>query len=489
MVGTSGMGGFVAPGNACMSSCLISANQSSAALEFLLFERSLVSKTPVANNNPMQPDPGVKVEKKGFFKFFRSLGPGLITGAADDDPSGIATYSQTGAQFGFGMLWTSLYQIPLLLAVQEACGRIGAVTGKGLAGVIKENYSRKILISVVLLVVAANTINIGADIGAVAEAGRLVVDVPFWLLAVSSSLLILGLEIFVSYSNYAKFLKWLALTLFAYPATALIIDQPWKQIFYATFVPHIELSFAFFFIITGVFGTSISPYMFFWQTSQEVEEQIEQNMPTRGRARARRLRPFIRNMRIDTTLGMISAELAQWFIIITTATVLFSHGITNINTAADAAKALEPLVKSFPNAGQVAKDIFAAGIIGLGLLGIPVLAGSASYACSEAMGWEQGLSKKLMDAPAFYGVIILSTLIGLAINFVGIDPIKALVFTAVFNGIAAIPLLFVIARINGSKAILKEHTGGALSRFFVWLTFGVMGLSGIALLITTFYNP
>ena len=320
-------------------------------------------------------------------RIFRIFGPGLITGAADDDPSGIATYSQTGAQFGFAQLWTALYQLPLLLAVQEACGRIGAVTGKGLAGVIKQHYSRSILIAVVVLVVLANTINIGADIGAVAAAAQLVVDAPFWLFAILTSVLVIGLEVFVSYRNYAKFLKWLALALLAYPATALIIHQPWGTILRATLVPHIEFTFAFLFIITGVFGTSISPYMFFWQASEEVEEEIDQAVRHDKAGRPRLPRSFIRNMRIDTTVGMIASELAQWFIIITTASMLFTHGVTNINTAADAAKALEPLVRSFPNSGQIARDIFAIGVIGLGLLGIPVLAGSAAYALSEALDW------------------------------------------------------------------------------------------------------
>jgi NRAMP (natural resistance-associated macrophage protein)-like metal ion transporter len=436
-------------------------------------------------------DPSVPSVKKqsGIKKFLSILGPGLITGAADDDPSGIATYSQTGAQFGFGQLWTSLYQIPLLLAVQEACGRIGATTRLGLAGVIKQHYSRTALIGVVLLVVVANTINIGADIGAVAAAGQLVVDVPFWLLAVTTAIIVLLLEVLVTYKVYSRFLKWLALALLAYPATALIVPQPWGKIIVATFVPHIEFSFAFLFIITGVFGTSISPYMFFWQASQEVEEENYQHLPTKGPQQRKRLVQFITEMRIDTAIGMLSAELAQWFIIITTATVLFSHGITTINTAADAAKALEPLVRSFPNSGQIAKDIFAIGVIGLGLLGIPVLAGSASYALSEAMGWKEGLAQKFMKARGFYGVIIGATLVGLALNFVGIDPIKALVFTAVFNGIAAVPLLFVIARINSNKEILGAQVGGLLSRVFVWLTFGVMALSGVALLFTTIFKP
>jgi NRAMP (natural resistance-associated macrophage protein)-like metal ion transporter len=422
-------------------------------------------------------------------RFFRMLGPGLVTGAADDDPSGIATYSQTGAQFGLGQLWTALYQLPLLMAVQEACGRIGAVTGKGLAGVIKEHYSRTVLLGVVLLVVIANTINIGADIGAVAAAGQLVVDLPFWALAWATALTVIGLEVFVSYRTYAKVLKWLALALLAYPATALITPQDWGSIARATLLPHIEFSFAFLFLITGVFGTSISPYMFFWQASQEVEEEIDGAVPADGNGAPRLPVHFLRNMRIDTALGMLSAELAQWFIIITTASVLFAHGVTNINTAADAAKALEPLVQSFPNAGQVARDIFAIGIIGLGLLGIPILAGSAAYSLAEAMGWQEGLSKRLRNARAFYGVIAVSTLVGLALNFIGIDPMKALVFTAVFNGIAAIPLLFLIARINGNRAILSGNTGGPLSRAMVWLTCGVMGVSGLALLYTIAAPP
>ena len=432
------------------------------------------------------PDRLASGRRGGPLRFLKVLGPGVITGAADDDPSGIATYAQTGAQFGFGQLWTALYQIPLLLAVQEACGRIGAVTGEGLAAVIKDRYSRPVLIAVVLLVVCANTINIGADIGAVAEAASLVVGAPRWLLAVGTTTLVLLLEILVTYKTYASGLKWLALALLAYPATALIIHQPWGEILAATLIPHIEFSFAFLFIITGVFGTSISPYMFFWQASEEVEEEIALQLSNGADGRPSLPRRFIADLRLDTAAGMIAAEVAQWFIIITTASVLFRHGVTTINTAADAARALEPLVKSFPNAGQLSRDLFAVGIVGLGLLGIPVLAGSAGYALSEAFGWREGLSRWLRDAPGFYAVITLATLVGLALNFVGIDPMKALVFTAVFNGVAAAPLLFLIARINGDKRLLGDNRGGPLSRSMVWLTFAVMSLCAVALLYTTF---
>ena len=427
--------------------------------------------------------PRPETKAAAFARWLRIFGPGIITGAADDDPSGIATYSQTGAQFGFGQLWTALYQVPLLIAIQEACARIGAVTGQGLAGVIRQHYSRKVLFGVVLLVVVANTINIGADIGAVAEAARLVVDVPFGLLAALTAILVVVLEVFVSYRNYARYLKWLVLSLLAYPATALIVREPWDKILEATFIPHIEFSFAFVFIITGVFGTSISPYMFFWQASEEVEEEISQGLIGED-GKARPTRAFIRDMRIDTTAGMIAAEIAQWFIIMTTATVLFTHGMHNINTAADAARALEPLVSSFPNAGQLAKGLFAIGVIGLGLLGIPVLAGSAAYAFAEAMSWREGLSLKLHQARGFYGVIVASTMIGLGLNFIGIDPFKALVFTAVFNGVAAVPLIFLIALINRNRKILGEWRGGPLSQTVVWITFGIMALSAVALFVT-----
>jgi NRAMP (natural resistance-associated macrophage protein)-like metal ion transporter len=433
-------------------------------------------------------DAAAQAPKTGVFSIFKILGPGLITGAADDDPSGIATYSQTGAQFGFVLLWTALYQIPLLLAVQECCGRIGLITGKGLAGVIKQHYTRSILIGAVLLVMVANTINIGADIGAVAAAAQLVVPAPFWLYAVATTVLVVTLEVLVSYKSYAKILKWLALALLSYPATTFIIAEPWGEILRATVVPHIQFTFDFLFIITGVFGTTISPYMFFWQASEEVEEEIAARVKTGKDGKPRIGLNLIRDLRIDTTIGMVSSELVQWFIIVTTGTVLFSHGIKTINTAADAAKALQPLVSSFPNSGLLAGDLFAVGIVGVGLLAIPVLAGSAAYALAEAFGWSEGLSKKFAQARSFYGVIIVSTGLGLLLNFVGIDPIKALVLTAVFNGVAAVPLLFLIAVINGNGKILGDYCGGPLSRVFVWLAFGVMGICALALLYTSIFK-
>ena len=410
--------------------------------------------------------------------YLKVLGPGLITGAADDDPSGIATYSQTGAQFGFAQLWTSLYQIPLLLAIQEACARIGAITGKGLAHVIKENNGRIITAGVAFLVLVANTINIGADIGAIAASANLVVNVPVPILAILTALLIIGLEVFVGYKKYAQILKWLGLALLAYPITALMVHEPWGKILIATLIPHVEFSFDFLFIVVGVFGTTISPYMFFWEASQEIEEEISLQIIGKEGQKPVKTRQFLKNLRIDNAIGMVYAEVIQWFIIITTATVLFSHGIKNIGTAADAAKALEPF------AGSYAKDVFAIGVVGIGLLAIPVLAGSASYALSETFGWKEGLYRKLADAKGFYAVIIVATLIGLAMNFAGINPISALVFTAVFNGVAAVPLIYIIARINSSKKILGKNKGGILSRSLVWLTFAVMTIAAIAMFYT-----
>ncbi|MCX6794811.1 MAG: divalent metal cation transporter [Candidatus Falkowbacteria bacterium] len=416
-------------------------------------------------------------------KFFNIFGPGVITGAADDDPSGIATYTQTGAQFGYGQLWTAVAMLPLMVAIQEACARIGAVTGHGLAAVIKANYSKKILYAAVLLVVVANTINIGADIGAVAAAAQLIIPVNFVVLILGFTALILILEIFTSYKVYSRILKWLALALLAYPLTVFIISQPWGTIFVATFWPHVELNFAFFFIITGVLGTTISPYMFFWQASEEVEEEKAQHLIGRyGKLKIGKR--FIRNLRLDNIVGMVFSEFATWSIIIVAATVLHHNGLTNIATAADAAKALEPLVQTFPYAGFLAKLIFAVGIIGLGLLGIPVLSGSAAYALTEAFNMKEGLNLKLKKAHGFYGVITIATLIGLMINFIGINPIKALVFTAVFNGVAAVPLIFLIAKIARNKKIMGEYRSGRLSNTVVWITFSVMLASALAMFYT-----
>lgn len=421
--------------------------------------------------------------KNRFNRFLRIMGPGIITGAADDDPSGIATYSQTGAQFGYGQLWTALFMLPFQTAIQEACARIGAVTGKGIVAVVKDRYSKKIVYIVVLLVFIANTINIGADIGAMAAALRLVIPINFALVTLFFTAFILMLEIFTSYRVYARILKWLSLSLLSYFLTMIIVKQPWQTLLKATFIPHFEFSFAFLFIITGVLGTTISPYMFFWQASEEVEEEKEINL-RQQEGRPRISKRFMRNLRIDNALGMIASEIATWSIIVVAATVLHNNGVTDIRTSADAARALEPLVHSFPNSGFLAKLLFSSGIIGLGLLAVPVLSGSASYAASEAFNWKEGLNQKFKRAHGFYGVITIATFIGLIINFIGIDPVKALVYAAVLNGVVAVPLICLIALIAGSGEIMGEHKSGLLSNIFVWATFAGMGAAAIAMFLT-----
>lgn len=418
-------------------------------------------------------------KKNGLMRFLSILGPGLTTGAADDDPSGIATYSQTGAQFGFRLLWTAFYMLPFMMGVQEACARIGMVTGKGITALLKENYSKGLVYSVIALVLIANIINIGADIGAMASAARLLLPLSFFLWTILFTVIILILQIYTSYKVYARILKWLALSLLAYPVTVFIVKMPWVTVLKATFIPHIEFNFAFFFIITGVLGTTISPYLFFWETSQEAEEMKELKLIKNGQPRITKNR--IHHMRIDNNVGMIFSEITTWSILVVAGAVLNANGITDIKTAADAAKALEPLVHSFAYAGFLSKFIFSIGIIGLGFLAIPVLSGSAAYAVCEAANWKSGLNLKLKRAHGFYGVIICSTIVGLLLNFIGINPVKALVYAAVLNGVAAVPLIFLIIRISGSEKIMKKNKSGLLSKVILWITFLGMSLAAIAM--------
>jgi NRAMP (natural resistance-associated macrophage protein)-like metal ion transporter len=421
------------------------------------------------------------IHRSRFNRFIRVLGPGVITGAADDDPSGIATYSQAGAAYGYGFLWTFTVMYPILLAVQESCSRIGAVTGKGLATIIKENYSKKLLLMSVLLVVVANTINIGADLGAMAATTRLFVDIPFGLLAIVYAVIIILLVVFITYRKYAKILKWLAIALLAYPVTAFLVGQNWPELFHATFgvIPTINATTIY--ILVGILGTTISPYCFFWDTSEVVEEEISQHRLSKNGLGPRISKKYLGSIRLDNFFGMTLASVTAWFIVVVCASVLFRNGVHSINTAADAARALEPLVNGFPYAGLIAKLIFSVGIIGIGLLAIPTLAGSASYAICETFGWKEGLYRKFNKAVAFYVIIIVATVVGLLINFVGIDPIKALIFTAVFNGIAAVPLLWMIARVGNNSNIMGIYKNGLFSNIFVRLAFIVMTIAVLAL--------
>jgi NRAMP (natural resistance-associated macrophage protein)-like metal ion transporter len=431
-----------------------------------------------ADQSPAQP------ERHGIRRLLSVAGPGLVTGAADDDPSGIATYVQTGAQFGYGQLWTALFTLPLMTAVQEACGRIGAVTGKGLAAVMRERFSVRVVYPLVLLLLAANTINIGADIGAMAAAAQLLIPLPFGLLAVLFTVSILLREVYIPYDRYVKFLKWLTISLLAYPITVFVAHEPWGTILRATFVPHLVFSPSFLFILTGILGTTITPYMFFWEASEEVEEERRRGLMATGE-RPRIGQDFIRNLRIDNASGMIASQVVTWCIIIVGGTALHAAGVTNVNSAADAARALVPLVRTFPHAGTVAEILFAVGIIALGGLAIPVLAGSSGYAVAEVTGWEEGLNLKLNQARGFYGIIALGMVVGLALNFIGLNPIKMLVVTAVINGLVAAPIIAAVALLAGSQKVMGEHASGWLSNSLVWLACSGMAVAAIGLLLST----
>lgn len=413
------------------------------------------------------------VTKKGK-DYWLMLGPGLTTGASDDDPSGIATYSQTGAQFGFQLLWLALFTFPLMSVVQEMCARIGLVTGRGLAGAIRQNFSRRVLYMCTLLLFAANAFNIGADLGAMAKGAQLLrPSMNFPLLVVGFTIASLGLQIFTPYARYAKYLKWLAMVLFAYVASALLAHLNWATVLNSAVIPHLTFSKDQILLICAILGTTISPYLFFWQTSQEVEEQILQgktNLPSRRGAS----KNDVKSMRIDVWSGMLLSNIVMFFIIAACGAVLFPHGITTITSAAQAAEALRPF------AGNATFLLFAVGIIGTGFLAIPVLAGSTSYAFSESFHWREGLYRDLGQAHAFYGIIIISMFVGLGLNFVGLDPIKALIYSAVANGIVAPVVLVLIVLISSNKRIMGEWVNKKSITWIGWLVTGLMAVSGLA---------
>jgi NRAMP (natural resistance-associated macrophage protein)-like metal ion transporter len=421
-----------------------------------------------------------------FKSVLRFLGPGLITGASDDDPSGIATYSQAGAGFGLGMLWLAIFQYPLITAIQEMCARIGLATGDGIAGIMRRKYSKKTVFPLVSLLLIANTINIGADIGAIAASVRLVFpQIPIIVITISFAAFILAAEILLPYERYVRVLKYLTLSLFTYVATALIVGGNTVQIFLSSVIPHVEFTKDYAMMFVAIFGTTISPYLFFWQASEESEEDVAKHkIKEIGHGKPKISRKEVKMMRMDVAVGMAFSIMIMSSIIITTSGSLHAKGVTDISTSEEAAKALQPLVKTFPYSGEIAEVIFALGIIGTGLLAIPVLAGSSAYAISDTLSWKQGLGKKFKQAKPFYLVIAISTLIGLGINFVNIDPIKALIYTAVINGVTAVPILFAILRIANDKKILKDKTNGPVSNLLGWLTFMIMGISVIILFFT-----
>ena len=405
------------------------------------------------------------------FGYFSRLGPGLVTGASDDDPSGIGTYSQAGAAFGFGLLWTTWITLPLAAAVQEVAGRLGLVSGHGLAALIKMRFPRWVLFVAVGLVAAANGFNIGADLGSMAASVRLLVPVPQALLLVAMAGLMVGLEVFIPYERYAKVLRWLTLSLVSYIAVLFVIGVNWGSVLRQTFIPRISWNRPQIAMLIAILGTTISPYLFFWQASEEVEEkQLEKKHAVD--------REHLSVMRADVLAGMASAVLVMFAIMVASAATLGRHGVTTVQTAQQAAEALRPI------AGRLASLLFTLGIVGTGALAVPVLAGSSAYALSEAFGWDEGLGRRFSGARKFYLVIGGAMLVGLALNFVGIDPIRALYFAAILNGVAAPPLILLMLILSNHQPTCGKWTGSRWSNALVGLALVLMSGLPIAYLVT-----
>jgi len=408
------------------------------------------------------------------------LGPGLITGAADDDPSGIATYSQVGAQFGMGMLWTMLFSFPLMAAIQEICARLGRVTGRGIAANLREHYPKPLLYAVVALLCVANVFNLGADIAAMGAAAQLIVGGNLNVYAIAFGILSLLLQIYLPYRSYVRYLKWLTLALLAYVVTAFVVHVPWMAAIRATVIPGISWRVDYWMALVAVLGTTISPYLFFWQTSEEVEdvrispgESPLRNKPWQALQQFRRIA-------LDTRIGMGISNLVAFFIILTTAMTLNAAGSAGeIQTAADAAKALRPL------AGHFAFLLFALGIVGTGMLAIPVLAGSAAYAVSETFRWRASLESKPRRAPKFYMVIAAATLIGVALNFLGMDPIRALYWSAVLNGIVAVPLMAMVMILSANRGVVGKLGLSRPLQITGWTATAVMFVASLGFLLST----
>lgn len=405
------------------------------------------------------------------------IGPGLITGVADDDPSGIATYSQAGAQFGLNMLWTMPVAFPMMASIQLMCALIGRVTGKGLAANIKSTFPAIVLRVVVLLLLIANTLNIAADVAAMGEVAELIIGFNRHLMTACFVFGTLFLQIFIPYHRYVSFLKWLTLSLLAYAAVLFTVHVPWSEVMLRTAWPHFKLNANSAAVIVGIFGTTISPYLFFWQASEEVEDM---NAKQDGALRLKKphdAESELRRIRWDTWSGMLYSNITAFFIILATAVTLNFAGVTDINTAAQAANALRPL------AGEFAYILFAVGILGVGLIGVPVLAGSAAYALSESMGWKWGLERRVTDARGFYGVITVSVIAGLFIQYSPISPMKALFWSAVINGVVAVPLMVVIILLASNKSVMGKFTASSSIIALGWVTVVVMGIAALCMLI------
>jgi len=412
--------------------------------------------------------------------YWKKLGPGLTTGAADDDPSGIGTYSATGAASGVQLLWLAVVSFPLMAIVQEMCARIGLATGEGLAANIRKHYPRWVLYLCTTLLFAANTFNIGVDLGAMAKGAQLLdAHLNFLLLVLFFALASIAMQVFMSYKSYARYLKYLALVLFAY------VHINWSAALRHAVIPSFTFSKSTIILITAILGTTISPYLFFWQTSQEVEEQIlsgkvtGDSSPTGPPLRYTGTTPQeVRDMRVDVWSGMLISNVVMFFIIVTCAATLFSHGITSITSAAQAAEALRPL------AGNAAYLLFAIGIIGTGILSVPILAGAVSYSISESFNWKEGLYRKLKEAYAFYGVLVLAMVVGFAVNLLGIDPIKALIYSAVANGLIAPIVLFLIVRLSANEKVMGTWKNRRGITIVGWVVTAVMAVASVATIVS-----
>ncbi len=400
--------------------------------------------------------------------FLRHVGPGVVTGAADDDPSGIATYTQAGAQFGTGLVWTVFLSLPFMIAIQLVSARIGRVTGKGVAANLREHTPRPFLMAMVALLVIANTINIAADIAAMGEALELVVGGARHYHAMAFGVVTVLLQVFVPYRKLAPILKWLTLFLFAYVIAAFLVQVPWGQVLYDLVIPKLQWTSAYWMMIVALLGTTISPYLFFWQASQEVEEL---RLKGTGQGTDAQIRRDLRRVKRDTYVGMFFSNAVAFFIIVLGAVVLYTAGIRDVTSAAQAAQALRPL------AGEFAFALFAGGIIATGLLAVPVLASSAAYAVAEAFGWPEGLERRWFEAKRFYAIITIATLVGTGLDFTSVDPMKALYWSAVINGVVAVPIMAGLMLLAGKKSVMGHFTSGFKTTWFGWGGVVVMGFA------------
>jgi NRAMP (natural resistance-associated macrophage protein)-like metal ion transporter len=431
--------------------------------------------TPIAGGSGID-----EIRRRGIWGFVHILGPGLITGASDDDPSGIGTYSQAGSQFGLGTLWLAIFTFPLMLAVQEACARIALQTGVGLGTSLRRKFPSVLVGACILLLVCANTINVGADLGAVAAGGSLLTGShlsPGWLV-LPIALLIGVMQLKLTYSIIFRCFKYLTLVLFAYVVTVVIVHPNLLSTIEATFIPHLELNKEFLGIVVAILGTTISPYLFFWQASSEVDE-MKAAGATSEEERQGTSRKELRAARIDVSVGMLFSQIVMYAIILTSGTVLHSHGQAGIETAQQAAQALKPL------AGPLAFLLFAVGMIGTGLLAIPVLTASAAYAVKEFFGFRGGLSETPRSRPTFYGIIVVALVVGVLMNVVNINPIQALVVTAIINGVVAPPILVLIALLARDRQVMADHRSGKVSTTLVWIATTAMGVAAVLLLVTS----